>query len=124
MDRQKAHRARLLFVLWLVVAVVYFSLATRFVSASMNDKSFSDYLQFAVQIVTDQQRTNRELKQLVMGKAEEMEIPLDPVHVNIEGEGSSRKLRLSYNVLIQVPFVPSAVFNREFSHEVTYKIPR
>jgi hypothetical protein len=121
---RKALRARLVFGLWLVVAVLYCSLAVRFVGVSMDDRAFSDYLQFAVQIVTDQNRTNRELKQLVLGKAREMEIPLDPARLNVEGDGSDRTLNVSYNVLIQVPFVPSAVFNREFVHQVSYKIPR
>ena len=124
MTERKALRARLVFVLWLVVAVLYFSLAVRFVGVSMADRAFGDYLQFAVQIVTDQNRTNRELKQLVLGKAREMEIPLDPARLNVDGEGSDRTLHVSYNVLVQVPFAPSAVFNREFVHEVNYRIPR
>jgi hypothetical protein len=124
MERQKARRARILFLLWLMVAVLYFNLAVGFVSASMADKEFGEYLQFAVQIVTEQQRTNRELRQLVLGKAREMEIPLDPVRLSIQGEGSGRMLSLSYNVLIPVPMFPTAVFNREFNHAVEYRIPR
>jgi len=124
MDRQKARRARIVFVLWLIVAVLYFNLARSFISASMADREFGEYLQFAVQIVTDQSRSNRELRQLVVGKAREMDIPLDPVRMNIRGDGDDRILSLSYNVLIQVPLFPPAVFNREFVHEVSYGIPR
>lgn len=124
MEPQKARRARLLFLLWLIVAILYFNLAFGFVSASMADREFGEYLQFAVQIVTEQQRTNLELKQLVMGKAREMEIPLDPVRLSVEGEGSDRTLRVSYNVQIPVPMFPSAAFNREFDHEIEYRIPR
>jgi hypothetical protein len=124
MDRQKARRARILFLLWLVVAVLYFNLAASFVRASMADREFGESLQFAVQIVTDQHRTNRELRQLVVAKAREMELPLDPARLNVEGESKDRQLTVSYNVLIQVPFVPAAVFNREFSHAVDYKVPR
>ena len=124
MERSKARRARILFFLWLVVAVLYFNLAVGFVSASMADREFGEYLQFAVQIVTEQNRTNRELRQLVIGKAQEMEIPLDPVRLNIQGEGQKRVLSVSYNVLIPVPMVPTATFNREFAHEVEYRVPR
>jgi hypothetical protein len=124
MDRRKARRTRVLFLLWLIVAVLYFNLAASFVRASMNDKEFGQYLQFAVQIVTEQRRTNLELKQLVVAKAREMEIPLDPARLNIKGEGADRRLSLSYNVLIQAPFVRRALFNREFVHEMTYKVPR
>ena len=124
MQRQKARRARIVFLLWLIVAVLYFNLAVGFVSASMDDQEFGDYLQFAVQIVTEQQRTNRELRQLVIGMAQQMEIPLDPVRLSIQGEGSARTLSLSYNILIPVPMFSSAVFNREFDHEVQYHVPR
>jgi hypothetical protein len=53
-----------------------------------------------------------------------MEIPLDPVQLTIQGEGSDRTLVVSYNVTIPVPMFPSAVFNREFDHEVEYRVPR
>jgi hypothetical protein len=124
MNRRKARHTRIVFLLWLVVAVLYFHLAAGFVGASMTDREFGDYLQFAVQIVTEQRRTNRELKQLVVAKARELDIPLDPAHMTIEGDGNDRELHLSYNVMINVPFVPSAELNREFVHDVTYKIPR
>lgn len=124
MNRRKARHTRIVFLLWLVVAVLYFHLAAGFVGASMNDKEFGDYLQFALQIVTEQRRTNRELKQLVVAKARELDIPLDPAHMTIEGDGNDRELHLSYNVMIDVPFVPEAMINREFVHDVKYKIPR
>lgn len=124
MNGRKARHTRIVFLLWLVVAVLYFHLAAGFVGASMNDREFGDYLQFALQIVTEQRRTNRELKQLVVAKAREMEIPLDPAHMTIEGDGNDRQLHLSYNVMIDVPFVPAAMINREFVHDVKYKIPR
>lgn len=124
MNRLKARKARVVFLLWLVVAVLYFHLAASFVSASMNDQEFADYLQFAVQIVTEQRRTNLELRQLVVAKARDLDIPLDPVRLSIEGEGNDRQINVSYNVFIDVPFVPSATFSREFVHEISYKVPR
>lgn len=124
MNGRKARHTRIVFLLWLIVAVLYFHLAAGFVGASMDDREFGDYLQFALQIVTEQRRTNQELKQLVVAKAREMDIPLDPAHMTIEGDGSDRQLHLSYTVMIDVPFVPAAMINREFVHDVKYKIPR
>jgi len=44
MEDKKSGRARLVFLLWLLVSIFYFYLASDYVRASMKDDEFGDYL--------------------------------------------------------------------------------
>ena len=127
MDLLKARRARVVFLLWVIVAVLYFQLAGAYISASQTDQEFGDYLQRMVQLVGAQERTGRELRQLVYGKADELDIPLDPARVDISGHGEDLELSLSYSVVIDLPLISSGSFGsfyKEFEHNVHYMLPR
>ena len=62
MEAKKAGRARLVFLLWLLVSIFYFYLASDYVQASMKDNEFGDYLTFSVQFAGSQGRNSRELR--------------------------------------------------------------
>jgi hypothetical protein len=124
MDLRKTRRARIVFLLWLIVAVLYFQLAAAYVGSSMTDDEFGEYLQFAVQLVGSQSRTTRELRQLVTGKARELEIDLDPARLDIRGAGEALELSVSYSAVIELPFISRPFFHRQFEHEVRFNRPR
>ena len=124
MDLRKAHRARIVFMLWLIVAVLYFSLAAAYIGISTTDDEFGEYLQFAVQLCVTQGRTNRELRQLVTSKAHELEIDLDPARMDIQGAKEQLKLSVSYSAVVEFPLVARPFFHREFEHDVRFTQPR
>ena len=124
MEPGKARRARIVFLLWLVVAVLYFQLAVAYVSASRTDEEFGEYLQRVVQLVGSQKRTPRELRQLVFGKADELEIVLDPARIDIRGHGEQLELSVSYSVVIEMPLISVGSFHKEFDHEISFMLPR
>ena len=68
MEREKSGRARLVLLLWLLVAIFYFYLASDYIQIVMRDDAFEDYLEFSVQLVGSQGRANAELRELVMAK--------------------------------------------------------
>ena len=103
MEREKSGRARLVLLLWLLVAIFYFYLASDYIQIVMRDDAFEDYLEFSVQLVGSQGRANAELRELVMAKALELEIPLDPDRVDIQGRRQTLVLRVGYDVDIQIP---------------------
>jgi hypothetical protein len=124
MDPRKARQARVVFLLWVIVAVLYFQLALAYVSASRTDQQFGEYLQRMVQMVGSQKRTARELRQLIHGKAEELGIPLDPARIDIRGRGEDLELSLSYSLVIEMPLISIGSFHKEFEHEVEFMLPR
>ena len=82
--------------------------------------SFAQYLRVAVQLVGAQGRTSRELRQLVMAKAQELEIPVDPERVEISGERQTLRLIVGYEVDIAIPLISEAGYQKAFEHEVRF----
>jgi hypothetical protein len=120
MAEQKPRRARLVFLMWLLVAIFYAYLASDYVQVVMRDDEFAQYLQVSVQLVGAQDRTSRELRQLVMAKARELEIPIDPERVQISGERQTLRLNVGYEVDIAIPLISEAGYQKDFEHEVSF----
>jgi hypothetical protein len=121
MELKRSGRGRLVFMLWLLIALIYFSLARNYISVSMDDREFEEYLQFAVDLVVRQGRSDEDLRSLVRAKARELELPLDPVNIEIRGAGQSIELRVLYSVNIQFPLLPEAGYQKEYEHELGYR---
>ena len=95
MESKRTRSGRLVFMLWLLIAIIYFSLARSYISVSMDDSEFEEYLQTYINLVVSQDRSPDDLQALVMAKARELEIPLDPVNVEIRGSGATMELSVS-----------------------------
>ena len=120
MGSKRTGRGRLVFMLWFLIAVLYFSLARNYIRVSMNDNEFEEYMQFSINLVVNQDRSPDDLRALVLAKARELEIPLDPVNVEIRGRGRTLELVVSYGVTIEFPLLPDAGYHREYEHAVEY----
>ena len=95
MESKRTRSGRLVFMLWLLIAIIYFSLGRSYISVSMDDSEFEEYLQTYINLVVSQDRSPDDLQALVMAKARELEIPLDPVNVEIRGSGATMELSVS-----------------------------
>jgi hypothetical protein len=114
---------RLVFLVWLFVGVFYFYLSWDYIRASMNDKQFSDYLQYVVQIAGPELRPNKEIRALILVKAEELSLPIHGDQVTILGGGDSLNLSVSYDVNIEIPLFHSQLYTKKFQHSVKYHPP-
>ena len=114
---------RLVFLVWLFVGVFYFYLSWDYIRASMNDKQFSDYLQYVVQIAGPEFRPNREIRALILVKAEELSLPIHGDQITILGGGDSLNLSVSYDVNIEIPLFHSQLYTKKFQHSVKYHPP-
>ena len=114
---------RLVFLVWLLVAFFYFYLSWDYIRASMNDKQFSDYLQYVVQIAGPELRPNKEIRALILVKAEELSLPIHGDQVTILGGGDSLNLSVSYDVNIEIPLFHSQLYTKKFQHSVKYHPP-
>jgi hypothetical protein len=114
---------RLVFLVWLLVAFFYFYLSWDYIRANMNDKQFGDYLQYVVQIAGPSNRPAKEIRALILVKAEELSLPVRGEQITILGGGDSLNVRVSYDVDIDIPLLQRQIYSKKFEHFVKYKQP-
>jgi hypothetical protein len=114
---------RLVLLVWLLVAIFYFYLSWDYIRASMNDKAFGDYLQYVVQIAAPQNRPVKEIRALILVKAEELSLPIRGEQITILGGGDSLNVRVNYDVNIEIPLIQRQLYTKKFEHFVKYKPP-
>jgi hypothetical protein len=114
---------RLVFLVWLLVAVFYFYLSWDYIRASMNDKQFGDYLQYVVQIAGPEFRPNKEIRALILVKAEELSLPIHGDQITILGGGDSLNVSVNYDVNIEIPLFHGQLYSKKFEHFVKYHPP-
>ena len=127
-ESQKTGRRRLVFMLWLLVAIFYSYLAADYIGATMKDNEFGEYLEFAVNLVGTQGRSAAELRQLVDAKARELELPLEDMSVEVLDEDETLELTVAYPVVIAIPLIFDSGYTKEFEHAFVfnnrYGLPR
>ena len=109
---------RLVFLTWLLVAIFYFYLSWDYIRASMNDKQFGDYLQYVVQIAAPQFRPTKEIRALILVKAEELSLPIHGEQITIAGGGDNLNISVSYDVNIEIPLIQHQLYTKRFDHFV------
>jgi len=112
------------FVLWIVLALVYCSLAYDYIRASNADRKLDDYLQYVVVVCGDDHRPNKEVRSLVLIRARDLNIDLHPDQVNIMGEGQNLKIMVTYDVAINLPVIQKTIYQKVFDHKTQYRIIR
>ena len=115
---------RLVLWLWLLVAIFYFYLSYDYIRATMNDRQFGDYLQYVVQIAGPEYRPVKEVRALVLVKAEELGIPIRGEQIAIAGGGDNLNIHVTYDVRIEIPLLQRQIYSKRFDHFVKYQPPR
>lgn len=114
---------RLVFLVWLLVAFFYFYLSWDYIRASMNDKQFGDYLQYVVQIAGPESRPVKEIRALILVRADELSLPIRGEQITILGGGDSLRISVSYDVNIEIPLLQRQIYTKKFEHDVRYHPP-
>src|SRR5713226_9591887 len=114
---------RLVFLVWLLLAFFYFYLSWDYIRANMNDKTFGDYLQYIVQIAAPEYRPTKEIRALILIKAEELSLHIRGEQITILGGGDSLNVSVTYDVDIDVPLIQRQIYSKKFVHSVKYKPP-
>ena|SRR3989304_5509990 len=119
-----AHLKRLVLLTWLLVAFFYFYLSYDYIRTSMNDKEFAEYLGYVVKIAGEEHRPSKEIRALILVKAEELSLPLLSERITILGGGETLNVSLSYDVDIVIPLVRREIYTKKFEHKVEYQISK
>src|SRR5215471_11888948 len=107
---------RVVLLLWVVVAFFYFYLSYDYIRVTMNDRQFEDYLQYVVQIAGNEQRPPKEIRELLLVKAEELSLPVSGNGITVIGGGDSLNVGVNYDVDIDIPVIQRQIYKIGRAH--------
>jgi len=116
-----AHVKRTVLFLWILVAFFYFYLSYNYIRASMNDKQFDDYLQYVVRIAGDERRPAKEIRALILVRADELSLPVRGDQIAVNGGGDTLSVDVSYDVDIEIPLLQRQIYTKKFEHKVAHE---
>jgi hypothetical protein len=111
---------RLIVVLWLVIAVAYFYLSYGYIRVAMNDENFGEYLRYVVQLAGNENRPSREIRELLLVRADQYGLPIRGDQITISGAGRNLSIAVSYDLEITFPLTGSRLYSRHYQHRVSY----
>jgi hypothetical protein len=117
-----ARGKRMVLLLWVLVAFFYFYLSYDYVRVTSSDRQFDDYLQYVVQIAGNEHRPSKEIRALLLVKAEELALPVQGEQISILGSGESLNVAVGYDVDIDVPLLQREIYAKHFEHKVKYQV--
>src|SRR2546421_12152704 len=104
---------RLVLLVWILVAFFYFYLSYDYIRANMNDKQFADYLQYVVNIAGGENRPAKEIRALILVKAEELFLPIRCEQITILGGGSTLHVSVNYDVDLDRTLLLRQIYAKE-----------
>jgi len=111
-------------LLWIFLAFFYSCLAYDYIIASNKDKRLEEYIQYIVVVCGDDHRPQREVRSLVLLKANQLNLDLRSDEVGVSGNGPSLKIVVSYEVEIKLPILHRTIYRKPFQHEAFYRTIR
>ena len=113
---------RLVLLTWLLVGFFYFYLSWGYIRVTMDDQQFAEYLQYVVNVAGSEERPAKEIRALILVKAEQLDLPVRGDQITIRGVGRTLNVRVNYTVDIDVPVLQSTVYTKQINHFVQYQI--
>ncbi len=101
-------KKRVALLLWLLVAFFYFYLS---------------YDYDIVQIAGNEHKPAKEVRTLLLVKAEELSLPIHEEQITILGSGDNLKVTVSYEVDIEFPLLETEVYAKKIEHAAKYQTP-
>ena len=123
MAQTRQVNAKVALLIWALVAFPFFYLSYDYVQISMHDKQFVDYVQFVVQLAGTEGRTAKDIKELLLVKAEQLSIPMKNDQIEIKGGGQSLNVVVKYDVDIDFPLIQRQIYTKAFAHDVKFISP-
>ena len=119
-----SYAKRLVLLTWVLVGFFYFYLSWGYIRVTMDDQQFADYLQYVVNVAGSEERPAKEIRALILVRAEQLSLPVQGEQITILGGGRTLNVRVNYQVDIEIPVLQSTVYTKEFNHFVQYQIAR
>lgn len=109
---------------WLLVVLLFGSIMRQWVSISSSDRQFTEYAEGLLQQAVIDHRTTRDIRTLLLLKAEELSIPLLPERISISVDTGRMRTIMSYDTQIRIPFIDRVLYRMQFHHNINTTDPR
>ena len=119
--KSNANAKRLVLLFWILVLIFYFYLSYDYIRIQMNDDKFADALQHIVQVAGNESRTNKDIRTLVLVRADELGLPVRGDQIAIMGSGHSLNIVVGYDINIDVPIFRKGFYSKHYDHKVVYR---
>jgi hypothetical protein len=103
---------------WVLIAVVYFSMFGQWVSFTMNDRAFAEYVEDVSRLAATEHRPAKDVRDLLRIRAEQLDLPITESQIEVIGQGEKIKGTVQYDAEITVPFLNQKVYELSFKHDV------
>jgi len=121
---QQLRLRRLVLLTWLMVTFFYFYLSWDYIRVTSSDKKFGEYLEYIVQLAGTERRPPKEVRTLILVKADELGLPVTKDQVAISGVGQTLAVDLTYDVNVEFPGLERVLYKKNFQHTIRYHQPR
>jgi len=121
---QQLRLRRLVLLTWLMVTFFYFYLSWDYIRVTSSDKRFGEYLEYIVQLAGTERRPPKEVRTLILVKADELGLPVTKDQVAISGVGQTLAVDLAYDVDVEFPGLERVLYKKNFQHTIRYHQPR
>jgi hypothetical protein len=110
--------------LWILLAAIFFSLAKQWIVYTSSDRQLTEYVESVLRKAAVDRRPTKDIRTLVMVKAEELSIQLQPDRISVTREGETVGTVIAYDAEIRVPIVNRVLYRLEFNHNLRNSFPR
>jgi hypothetical protein len=123
LDRGTPYQRYAVLGLWFVIGLTYFSFAGQWIATSMNDRALADYMRHVVRVAATENRPAKEVRQLMLVRAEQLELPVPPEAIRVVTEETRVRATVNYETAVNLPLVGRPVYRMAFAHDLRYDRP-
>ncbi len=107
--------------LWIFLSFLHVSLISQWLTISRRDRMFTEYMDQVMDFAANEQRPAREVRALLLIKAEDLSLPVHGDEIDIIAYGQMLKGAVHYKTDITMPIVNQSVYRIRFDHDLTLK---
>jgi len=110
--------------LWISLGFLYVFMISQWLTVNNRDKLFTEYIDHVIQVAANEQRPAKEVRTLILIKAEDLFLPVQEDEIQITGKGLALRAAVHYKVDIILPIVNQPVYRMKFDHDLAPRPPQ
>ena len=107
--------------LWISLGFLYVFMISQWLTVNNRDKLFTEYIDHVIQVAANEQRPAKEVRTLILIKAEDLFLPVQEDEIQITGKGLALRAAVHYKVDISLPIVNQPVYRMRFDHDLALR---
>jgi hypothetical protein len=107
--------------LWIFLGFIHVSLISQWLTVNRRDKVFTEYIDHVMHVAANEQRPAKEVRAILLMKAEDLSLPVQVDGIHITGNGQTLKADVRYKADITMPIVNQSVYRMRFNHDLSLK---